>query len=145
MIERYVFGHMLPTDSIPEPPRPAAGAVPFLQGGAAGWQYTLAAQDVVYGLGESSRGINKRGWHYISNCTDESTHTEDKVSLYGAHNFFVVSGAETFGVFVDFAGQVRLMAVTCPRTSASSSLRAVTSEANLTTRTTLPDRSRMGL
>ncbi len=107
MIERYVFGHMLPTDSIPEPPRPAAGAVPFLQGGAAGWQYTLAAQDVVYGLGESSRGINKRGWHYISNCTDESTHTEDKVSLYGAHNFFVVSGAETFGVFVDFAGQVR--------------------------------------
>ena len=41
----------------------------------------------VYGLGETMRGINKRGWIYESRCTDEPFHTEDKRSVYGAHNF----------------------------------------------------------
>ena len=53
------------------------------------------------------RGINKRGWHYIANNTDESRHSEDKLSFYGAHNFLLVrDGSTCFGLFVDFPGKV---------------------------------------
>lgn len=60
----------------------------------------------VYGLGENTRGINKRGWSYESFCADDPVHTEDKRSLYGAHNFIVVDETEPFGIFVDIPGKV---------------------------------------
>lgn len=60
----------------------------------------------VYGLGESTRGINKRGWSYQSFCSDDPLHTEDKRSLYGAHNFIVIAEEKPFGVFVDIPGKV---------------------------------------
>lgn len=63
-------------------------------------------EDIVYGLGESNRGINKRGFVYTSNCTDDPEHTEDKHSLYGAHNFIIVSGKETFGMFFDYPAAI---------------------------------------
>lgn len=106
MIQRFSFGSMIPTDSVVQVLPVCDGPVPYLQGDAAGWQYVMAPADAVYGLGETVRGINKRGWHYRSFCTDEPHHTEEKQSLYGAHNFFVVSGAQTFGVFIDFGGVV---------------------------------------
>lgn len=68
--------------------------------------YNLDKEDIVLGLGENQRGINKRGGIYESFCTDDPFHTEDKKSLYGAHNFLVIYGKEAFGVFVDFPGKV---------------------------------------
>lgn len=68
--------------------------------------YTMDADDIVYGLGEANRGINKRGWRFISDCTDDPDHTEDKHSFYGAHNFIIVSGRETFGLFFDYPGRM---------------------------------------
>ena len=68
--------------------------------------YIMDEDDIVYGLGESNRGINKRGYCYISNCTDDAIHTEDKRSLYGAHNFIVVSGKTTFGLFFDYPSKL---------------------------------------
>lgn len=68
--------------------------------------YTLGNQDVIYGLGESVRGINKRGFHYINIATDQGNHAEDKHSLYGAHNFIIVSGLNTFGLFIDYPSAV---------------------------------------
>lgn len=70
--------------------------------------YKLNCEDKIYGLGENVRGINKRGWIYKSNCTDDPNHTETKSSLYGAHNFFVIDGKETFGVFLDYPGKLIL-------------------------------------
>ena len=35
-------------------------------------------------------------------------HTEDKISLYGAHNFIVISGKQTFGLFVDYPGKLKV-------------------------------------
>lgn len=70
--------------------------------------YPLEPETRIYGLGENIRGINKRGWIYESNCTDDPNHTEDRRSLYGAHNFFVVDGQETFGVFLDYPGKLTL-------------------------------------
>ena len=106
MIQRFSFGSMIPTGSVVRQLPAQPGPVPFLQGDAAGWRYTMAPADVVYGLGEAVRGINKRGWHYASDCSDDPCHTEDKMALYGAHNFFVVSGETTFGVFLDYGGRV---------------------------------------
>src|SRR5574344_2529593 len=72
------------------------------------WQYTMEAQTMIFGLGENTRGINKRGFTYTSFCTDESTHSEDRKSLYGAHNFFVVftPGKSSFGLFFDYPGKI---------------------------------------
>ncbi|MBQ5398697.1 MAG: alpha-glucosidase [Ruminococcus sp.] len=68
--------------------------------------FEIGENDAVYGLGEASRGINKRGWVYESWCSDETNHTEDKKALYGAHNFIVVSGKKKFGLFVDFPSKI---------------------------------------
>lgn len=67
----------------------------------------LLQEDVVYGLGETVRGINKRGWKYVSFCADDPVHTEGKESLYGAHNFIIVSNNNNkYGVFVDCPAKV---------------------------------------
>lgn len=70
-------------------------------------EYILNEDDVVYGLGEANRGINKRGYVYVSNCTDDPNHTEEKVSLYGAHNFIVISGEKNIGMFFDYPSSLK--------------------------------------
>ena len=107
MIQRFSFGHPFPTQSVVLSLPAESGPVPFLTPDGTGWQLTLSEQAAVYGLGEMPRGINKRGWHYIANNTDESRHSEDKLSFYGAHNFLLVrDGSTCFGLFVDFPGKV---------------------------------------
>lgn len=111
MIQCFVFGTPLPTDSVVLSVAPSTGAVPFLTPDEAtgGWVYTMAEEAIVYGLGEMPRGINKRGWHYIANNTDESHHSEDKLSYYGAHNFLLIdpgAGQQPFGIFLDYPGKV---------------------------------------
>ncbi len=68
--------------------------------------YALKDKDIVYGLGEQVRGINKRGWIYTSCNADDPHHQEDTKSLYGSHNFLLISGEELFGVFFDYAGNI---------------------------------------
>ena len=107
MIQRFSFGHPFPTQSVVLTLPAESGPVPFLTPDGTGWRFTLSEQAAVYGLGEMPRGINKRGWHYIANNTDESRHSEDKLSFYGAHNFLLVrDGSTCFGLFVDFPGKV---------------------------------------
>lgn len=66
---------------------------------------------VMYGLGEANRGINKRGYVYESNCSDDPNHTEEKISLYGAHNFLIIdehkSDTTPFGIFLDTPSKTR--------------------------------------
>ena len=107
MIQRFSFGHPFPTQSVVLSLPAESGPIPFLTPDGSGWRFTLSEQAAVYGLGEMPRGINKRGWHYITNNTDESRHSEDKLSFYGAHNFLLVrDGSTCFGLFVDFPGKV---------------------------------------
>lgn len=68
--------------------------------------YKMSKDDRVYGLGQSMRGINKRGYIYESFCSDDPCHTPEKKSLYGAHNFFIIEGSNTFGMFIDFPSKV---------------------------------------
>ncbi len=68
--------------------------------------YKMGKDDGLYGLGENIRGINKRGYLYESNCADDPVHDEGKHSLYGAHNFLVVRGEVTWGIFIDMPSTV---------------------------------------
>ena len=79
MIQHFRFGAPLPTDSVVQEIPVSAGPVPFLTAEEDGWAYRMAPDAIVYGLGEMPRGINKRGWHYVTNNTDEARHSEDKV------------------------------------------------------------------
>ena len=107
MIQRFSFGHPIPTESVVQTLPLCEDPIPFLTALPGGWQYKMQEDCVVYGLGEMPRGLNKRGWHYVTNNTDESRHTEDKLSYYGAHNFLLIrNGAACFGLFVDFPGKV---------------------------------------
>ncbi len=107
MIQRFSFGQPFPTESVVQALPVENSPVPFLTPDGSGWRFVMSEAAVVYGLGEMPRGINKRGWHYIANNTDESHHGENKLSYYGAHNFLLVrDGSTCFGVFIDFQGKV---------------------------------------
>ena len=102
MVRKYVFGKYFETEAVVKAVEETKGEVPFLKKESDGiYTYNMDEETAVYGLGESIRGINKRGWVYESHCNDDPNHVENIRSLYGAHNFFVVDGRETFGVFVD--------------------------------------------
>ena len=68
--------------------------------------YSLATEDVVYGLGETMGAVNKRGGRYISFNTDTADHTDANPSLYASHNLLIVDGAEKFGIFFDTPARV---------------------------------------
>lgn len=108
MVKKYKFGKPIETEAVVKQFGIENGALPYFSVSETEenliFGYTMQKHDVVYGLGEAIRGINKRGWRYESNCADDPLHLETKRSLYGAHNFLIIDGAERFGVFIDFPG-----------------------------------------
>ena len=109
MVRKYVFGNPFETEAIvkevqAELGTPAYGEISLEEGFS--FTYRLAEDDIVYGLGEANRGLNKRGYCYISDCTDDPEHTEDKRSLYGAHNLVVISGEQNVGLFFDYPSRL---------------------------------------
>ena len=80
------------------------------EGVAMKYSHTMEPDDLVYGLGENVRGINKRGWIYESKCSDDPNHNESKRSLYGAHNFIIVADSKnpekSYGLFIDYPGRI---------------------------------------
>lgn len=108
MVRRFVFGTPIETDAVREKPEISDGGVPYFEKKGNVFRYEMKDSDIVYGLGENVRGINKRGWIYVSNCSDDPHHHEDTHSLYGAHNFMIVAGGDgaAFGLFLDTPGKV---------------------------------------
>lgn len=109
MIRKYTYGNPFPTDAIirtfpAEEGAPAYGNISTDEGFT--FTYTMDEDDIVYGLGEANRGINKRGYCYISDCSDDPEHTEDKRSLYAAHNLVIIAGVKTFGLFFDYPAKL---------------------------------------
>lgn len=108
MIRKFSFGNPIATQSVvinlPLEKNFSIGNLettwPFI------WNYELAPEDKIYGLGENMRGINKRGFIYTSWCSDEPHHDESKSSLYGAHNFIIVHGEKDFGLFFDTPSKI---------------------------------------
>ena len=110
MVKKYVFGEPFETDAVVAEIAGEQFGGNLVCGEIAAdkefcFRYTMKDADVIYGLGEANRGINKRGYIYVSNCSDDPDHSEDKVSLYGAHNFIIISGAQQVGLFFDYRGE----------------------------------------
>ena len=109
MIKKYTYGKPFQTESVvvdiaAEKGQPDHGNIDL----TAGFSYTFGLEDsdIVYGLGEANRGINKRGYKYISNNADNPHHHEDVYSLYASHNFIIVSGAQKFGLYFDYPSTI---------------------------------------
>ena len=107
MIRKYLYGTPFPTNAVVTDIPPSTEQLPFFETDSKGtFTYPLQNEDIVYGLGEQIRGINKRGWQYVSWNSDNPNHQEDTRSLYGAHNFILISGRQTFGAFFDNPGRM---------------------------------------
>jgi len=109
------FGEMIPTETINDNTfEPLSESQSFFSFNkldiddreSTKWAIELEKEDVVFGLGQNVRGMNKRGYIYEAFCSDDPTHSPDKKSLYGAHNFFVIQGESTKGLYIDFAGRI---------------------------------------
>ncbi|MBQ8536356.1 MAG: alpha-glucosidase [Clostridia bacterium] len=111
MVRRFVFGTPLPTEAVVKTLPLCKEALPYftLDTTDAGLSFTydLDADTMIFGLGEAVRGINKRGHLYRSWNSDEPHHSEDRNSLYAAHNFLIFySQGKPLGVFFDDPGLV---------------------------------------
>lgn len=107
MIRRFTFGAPFATEAAVKEIEPCNHALPYFTQEQNYFSLKMEDDDIVYGLGQNVRGINKRGFLYESFCTDEFEHDENKHSLYGAHNFLIVSGkTHLFGVFFDTPGKI---------------------------------------
>ena len=111
MIRKYIYGTPIETDAVVENITPEKGQLEHLSQTADNeghivFSCKLADDDIVYGLGESPRGINKRGHIYESFNSDDPYHTEEKRSLYGSHNFIIIDSGTCFGVFIDCGASV---------------------------------------
>ncbi len=111
MIRKYTFGTPLPTDAVVLSLPAETGPVPFFTLSRDGDRVVLTRplqpEDCLFGLGESVRGINKRGFLYRSWNNDIFNHTESTDSLYSSHTFLIFFGPDTlFGVFLDDPGTV---------------------------------------
>jgi alpha-glucosidase len=128
MVKKYIFGTPFETEAVVEN-IPLVNNNSFGIGDVSlkeGFDFTLTMDkdDVVYGLGEAVRGINKRGYEYINYNSDDPHHSESTVSLYGAHNFIIVSGKTHTGFFFDYPDKIKfdvgftkrdILEVTCER------------------------------
>ena len=110
MIKKYRYGTPIVTDAVVENIDIVDGNIPYLSLQNNEDEYTLSykmsKEEGLYGLGQNVRGINKRGYLYESNCTDDPVHDEGRNSLYGAHSFLVIKGEKTFGLFIDMPSTI---------------------------------------
>ena len=111
MITKYTHGKPVDTGAVVQAfPSESLSSFPFeysLENKTFRFSFSMQPGDILFGLGEAPRGINKRGWVYESYCSDDPFHTETKQSLYAAHNFLMLFGERCFGIFIDFPARIR--------------------------------------
>ena len=111
MVKKYIFGKPFETDAVTAQIQPEI-SVPQIENARIEtdkgfrFYYEMNDTDVIYGLGEANRGIDKRGYIYVSRCSDDPDHSEDKTSFYGAHNFIIISGVKNIGLFFDYPADI---------------------------------------
>lgn len=115
-MKKWRFGRPIPTYATVERqeeqtvpcPYPALKAKEPAADSGLCWEIPLKPDDFLFGLGQNLGGINKRGRRYVSYCTDDPHHTEDKEALYAAHNvlFIVRRQGEVTTLFWDTPGRI---------------------------------------
>ena len=111
MIRKYVFGEPIDTGAVVADQPAEKDPIPYFEVLAEEEQIRLRLRmdpdEVVFGLGESVRGINKRGHRYRSWNSDVFNHTEERDSLYASHNLLVFFRPDRlFGIYVDDPGAI---------------------------------------
>ena len=110
MVKKFTFNNPIKTGAVVVDVPVSTSTLPYFVHNENSFTYTMSKTTAVYGLGEAVRGINKRGWIYEGYCSDDPCHTEDKRSLYGAHNFLIIddkaNGGDRFGVFFDYPARI---------------------------------------
>lgn len=108
MVKKYSFGNPIETDAVVKDIAETEWKDGIFRKEGNSFHYTLRPDEIIYGLGENVRGMNKRGWRYVSECADNPNHCEHTSSLYGAHNFIMAGDGvqKTCGLFVDTPGRV---------------------------------------
>ena len=101
MIKRYRLGNPIETEATVKSLPLESSNIPYFKFENNTMELTLNSNDIVYGLGETVRGLNKRGFKYTSFATDDPNHEETKNSLYGCHNFLLIDGDMKLGLFFD--------------------------------------------
>ncbi len=107
MIKRYKLGNPFDTESVVKDLPVETGLPKGLNFDekTSSFSRSMNSKTVIYGLGETTRGINKRGFKYRSFCSDDPNHDEDKESLYAAQNFFIIDDGNSFvGYYFDTPG-----------------------------------------
>lgn len=111
MIQRFTWGNPIKTGATVVDIKPFASdkLQKFLKAEENNTKFSmeLLPNDVIYGLGESLHGMNKRGFVYISDNTDDMRHDENRYSLYGSHTFILVDREDgmKLGIFVDYSAK----------------------------------------
>ena len=106
MIRKFSYSPKIHTGAVVREIAPTDMPLCFFELNDGVFSCRLSPDACVYGLGEAVRGVNKRGWIYEGWCSDDPFHTEDKRSLYGAHNFLLIDGEERFGAFFDYPSRI---------------------------------------
>ena len=112
MIRKYTFGTPLPTGAVVARHPSQSGPVPYFSvqesgDGSVSFSLSLHPEEVIFGLGQAVRGIDKRGHRYESWNSDVFNHTEERPSLYGSHNFILFFSPERLlGLYLDDPGKV---------------------------------------
>ncbi len=112
MIRKYTFGAPLPTDAVIQKLPAEKDSLPYFtlrygEDGSVILSLTLHPEEVIFGLGQAVRGIDKRGHRYESWNSDVFNHTEERPSLYGSHNLLVFfSPDRLLGLYLDDPGKI---------------------------------------
>lgn len=119
MINKYIFGKPFESEAVVDFPSDAKvftdnKAIPGASVCVSNdFKMTIELDelDMIFGLGESLGGFNKRGKVFRSWCTDDPVHSEEKEALYGAHPYFIIYSPtkKTSSLyFIDYPGLVTL-------------------------------------
>ncbi len=104
MIEKRIYGNPVETGAVvSKMDGTREDGWPFA------WRRTMRRDDIVFGLGENMHGINKRGFRYVSWCSDVPNQGEFTPSMYGAHNLIIIYGpsdGSCEALFFDSASRV---------------------------------------
>ena len=112
MIRRFTFGAPLPTGAVVKQLPAENSSLPYFsiqegEKGSLSFSLSLHPEEVIFGLGQMVRGIDKRGHRYESWNSDVFNHTESVSSLYGSHNFIVFfSPGRLLGIYLDDPGRI---------------------------------------
>ncbi len=108
MVKHLIFGKPFPTKTILFSIEPTSSYPNLTVNENDGYDltYPLRKQTRIFGLGEATGPLNKRGMFKVSLNSDTAHHEDDNYSLYSSHNFLLLEGDDHLGIFVDSPARV---------------------------------------